>query len=77
MATNEVWSQRWLIRFKDGREQQFTALYDWDNPPTLRSLALSEHLDTHGCAERGGFAYCDEAMKLFRALPLRKQVIIA
>jgi hypothetical protein len=39
--------------------------------------ALSIHLDEHGCAERGGFAYCREAMDLFRLLPEGDMVVYA
>jgi hypothetical protein len=38
--------------------------------------ALSTHIDEHGCAERGGFWGCDEAMRLFRLLPASEQILI-
>jgi hypothetical protein len=31
--------------------------------------AFDEHLDEHGCAQRGGFGYCEEAMHLYRLQP--------
>jgi hypothetical protein len=37
--------------------------------------AFDEHLRDHGCAERGGFGYCDEAMRLFGLLPAGDSVI--
>lgn len=36
---------------------------------------FSRHLAAHGCAERTGFAYCDEAMTLFVLLPAGDRVI--
>jgi hypothetical protein len=39
--------------------------------------AFDQHLDAHGCAERLGFAYCDEAMRLFRLLPIGERAIVA
>lgn len=39
--------------------------------------AFEDHLDTHGCAERYGFAYCPEAMELFMLLPIGDRVIVA
>lgn len=38
--------------------------------------AFSKHVDEHGCAARTGFAYCDEAMRLFRLLPDGDRVIV-
>ncbi|MFE7744452.1 hypothetical protein [Nocardia sp. NPDC057455] len=37
--------------------------------------AFDEHVDQHGCGDadrpnfNGGIVYCDEAMRLFRAIP--------
>lgn len=39
--------------------------------------AFAAHLDEHGCAERTGFAYCDEAMRLFRLLPAGDRTVVA
>lgn len=41
--------------------------------------AFDAHLDTHGCGRpgSGGFAYCDEAMSLFRLLPAGDRIIWA
>jgi hypothetical protein len=38
--------------------------------------AFEKHLDQHGCAERHGFAYCEEAMQLFGLLPPGDTVIL-
>jgi hypothetical protein len=38
--------------------------------------AFHQHLDEHRCWARGGFAHCEEAMRLFRLLPRAEQVTI-
>lgn len=38
--------------------------------------AFREHLDAHGCAERLGFAYCPEAVRLFELLPAGDTITI-
>ena len=42
----------------------------------LRRRRFREHLDDHQCDKRDGFAYCEEAMRLFEALPAKDKVII-
>lgn len=40
--------------------------------------ALDKHLDDHCCVELyGGFAYCEEASRLFALLPDGDQIVIA
>ncbi len=40
--------------------------------------AFSAHLDEHGCGRHGGpgFAYCDEAVRLFELMPEGDKVLI-
>jgi hypothetical protein len=42
----------------------------------IRRRRFTAHLDEHRCHKTGGFGRCDEAMRLFRAMPEKDQVLI-
>lgn len=73
------WQWPMLVTHADGRQEYGLISYDWNASET----AFNKHLDEHGCGTPGrpnftlGFAYCDEAVRLFSRLPPSKQIILA
>jgi len=42
----------------------------------IRRRRFKRHLDEHGCTKPHGFAHCEEAMRLWDALPPKNRVVI-
>ena len=75
----DYWVYPRQVTYSDGRQEIIWIKYEWNHT----EHRLESHFESHGCASpgspnyRGGFAYCDEAMRLFRRQPPRKQIILA
>lgn len=74
----EVWQWPMLVTYADGRQEYGLISYDWGTSERL----FNKHVDEHGCGDSkspnftGGFAYCDEAMRLWDRLPPSQRIVI-